>query len=369
MLPEGFEPQFPTLDDAVEVNKAALAGWGQTNHALLRPDVLEGALGRAANYWYYENSLPKAAAALAHGVGQAQSFEDGNKRAAYWLTHGFLHANGMEHMAPEDDTELADHLEGFGEGTHTMDDTAAMFERRMGNPRQSNILDAISDQLDERVWLNPKDPLPVLKPEHRTWIINTVQATLSAHGYDDSEKWLSLAFTGSLTTYQYGDGSDVDVSLFVNSQVFPEWSRAELIGIMVSEIDGNNLPGTPFPMQCYVVPQGITAEDLYKPGLRSGYDLDNDRWIVPPELDRVHDVEHEYNGFYTTALEACDKMESLIQYEPFKAKMFWRQIHKRRQRDQRHGKGDFSASNITYKLLSNRGIFKQIEELTGEHIA
>lgn len=125
------EPWFPNLDDAVEANKASLAIHGQTNHALLRPDVLEGALGRAANHWHYSGSLPDAAAAIAHGVGQAQAFEDGNKRSAYWLAHGFLHANGLGHIAPSDDEELADHIIGYGEGTHSREDTAAILQRRL----------------------------------------------------------------------------------------------------------------------------------------------------------------------------------------------------------------------------------------------
>jgi death on curing protein len=130
------EPYFPTRDDAIEANQASLQGWGQSNHALLRPDVLEGALARPQQYWNYTGSLPQAAAALAHGVGQSQAFEDGNKRTAYWLTHHFLHENGLGHIAPSDDEELADHLIGYGEGTHGMEDTARMFEGRLGQ-RQS----------------------------------------------------------------------------------------------------------------------------------------------------------------------------------------------------------------------------------------
>src|SRR5208282_3682992 len=110
------EPYFPTVDDAVEFNQAALEHHGQTNHALLRPDVLEGALGRAQNQYHYTGSMANAAAALAHGVGQAQAFEDGNKRTAYFLTQHFLEENG--YPTPEDDEELADHLISYGEGTH-----------------------------------------------------------------------------------------------------------------------------------------------------------------------------------------------------------------------------------------------------------
>lgn len=535
------EPWFPDVEDAVAANQQGLAEHGQSNSALLRPEVLEGALGRAQNYWYYEQNLPKAAAALAHGVGAAQAFEDGNKRTAYHLSRIFLDQNGLGHVSPldQDDEELADHLLGHGAGTHTMDDTTALFEQRamqrgsrtasregwfspsyhipdqaknqihqwaqtlpwpegstlqspdkyhitafyspegyqdpsnrewistkpqvnfptramsverfgdlnadhphpivlrfdspemvnhMGqlqqegsargmelasNPggskphvtlgwvppnqemtadplplsftagplqethsqydslkgRQANILDPIHDQLDPRVWLHPGSPIPTLRPEHRSWIIEKIFSTLKEHGYDGMEKWLSLVFTGSLTTYQYSDQSDCDVSLFVDTPVFPEWSRADMVGLMVANIDGTTLPGTPHPMQDFVVMKGIEKADLYQPGLRSGYDVLEERWIVPPDRARVHDVESEMHQSYTTALENADKMDKLLTFEPQKAVMFYHQIHRRRMRDMSAGKGDYSPTNITYKMLNNRGYFKRIHDITGEYIA
>ena len=235
---------------------------------------------------------------------------------------------------------------------------------------QSNILDPIHDELESRVWDKAISPEPVLKPEHSEFIYETILNALQKHGYDGMENWLSLVFTGSLTTYQYSDHSDVDISLWVDTAVFPEWSRAEMIGIMVEECDGTILPGTPFPLQNFVVPsKTVTKEDLYKPGVRSGYDMATDKWIVPPERSRVHDVENEMNAAYTQALEAADKMDRLLRYEPDKAVQYWHQIHKRRQHDMKDGRGDYSASNITYKMLSNRGLFPAISEASGEYIA
>lgn len=233
----------------------------------------------------------------------------------------------------------------------------------------ANILDPTHDALDPRVWDNPADSHPVLKTAHRDWIITTVYSVLHKHGYLNPDGWLDLVFTGSLTTYQYSDDSDVDISFFVNSEVFPEWSRAEMIGIMVGNVDGTKLPGTPFPMQCFVVPPEVKKETLYRPGIRSGYDLRTERWLVPPERTRVHDVKHEYNGFYAYALECADKMERLLRYEPDKAVQYWHQIHERRRRDMKSGKGDYAESNIIYKFLANRGLFPQIAETSGEYIA
>lgn len=236
-------------------------------------------------------------------------------------------------------------------------------------PVVSNILDPIHEELDARVWDDPASDEPTLKKVHREWIIDTITDTLESAGYTKVDEWLSLVFTGSLTTYQYSDDSDVDVSLFVDAEVFPEWSRAEMIGVMVEHIDGMRLPGTPHPMQCFVVPPGVTKEILYQPGTRSGYDLSSEEWIVPPERDRALDVKAELNSYYVYALESADKMERLLRYEPDKAKLFWHQIHKRRRADMQAGKGDYSLSNIVYKFLANRGLFPEISELTGEYIA
>jgi hypothetical protein len=104
-------------------------------------------------------------------------------------------------------------------------------------------------------------------------------------------------------------------------------------------------------------------------GLRSGYDILQDHWIVPPERARIHDVEREQNADYIYALESADKMERLLRYEPQKAVQYWHQIHSRRRRDQQAGKGDYSQANIVYKFLANRGLFPEISGVSGEYIA
>jgi hypothetical protein len=235
--------------------------------------------------------------------------------------------------------------------------------------RLGNILDPIHAELDARVWDNPAADKPILKPIHAHWIKSHVYKTLEDGGYTDVEKWLTLVLTGSLTTYQYSDDSDVDISLFVDTRIFPEWSRAEMIALMVEKLDGVLLPGTPHPLQDFVVGEGIKPSDLYKPGLRSGYNLDNNKWIVPPERGRVHDVQKEQGGFYAWGLQMADKMERLLKYEPEQAIAFWHSIHKKRQRDMVKGKGDFSESNIIYKMLANRGLFPEISQASGEYIA
>lgn len=403
------EPWFPSFDDACETNVAAKEhfqqnpqlGWGNSGEHGIQSALIE------PQNWYYGmfGALPEdasedpterlieAGAKLGYHVAQSQGFDDANKRTARALVESFFENNGLDHIIPEghDDEEYADHLLGYGIETepgqrrHSLEETMQMFKDRhaRGGPdpdyepypdndehfKSANILDPIHDQLDPRVWEDAAAAQPRLREEHSNFLFEKIYTILEQDGYDGMEEWLSLVFTGSLTTYQYSEDSDVDISLFVDVEVFPDWSRAEMIGLMIHHVDGTKLPGTPFPIQAYVVPPDFTKEMLYQPGLRSGYDISTDTWIVPPDRSRVHDVEREMNESYTIALENADKMEKLLRYEPDKAIMFWHQIHKRRSRDMKKGKGDYSPSNITYKMLANRKLFPQISEVSGEYIA
>lgn len=235
-------------------------------------------------------------------------------------------------------------------------------------PRTGNILDPIMDDLDFTVWDAPGEDNPRLKQVHLKWIKAKVYQTLEDAGVVSPERFCSLVLTGSLTTYQYSADSDCDVSLFIDWDMANR-KRAEIIGLMISNVDGTILPGTTHPMQAFVVAPKITKDDLYQVGLRSGYDLDTNSWLIPPDKTRIHDVEKEENQAYVMALLSADKMERLLRYEPEKATLFWHQIHMRRMHDQSAGKGDFSDSNIVYKFLNNRGLFPKISEVSGEYIA
>lgn len=234
---------------------------------------------------------------------------------------------------------------------------------------QSNILDQVHSELTPLVWDNPADPEPVLKEPHREFIVQRIFEVLDGAGYEGMDRWLTLILTGSLTTYQYSDRSDVDTSLFINNELFPEWSRAEMIGQMVEGLDGVVLPGTPYPIQGFVQPSEIKPEDIFKPGLRSGYLVGENKWMIPPDKSRAHNIEQEMHDTYTYALETADKMDRLIKYEPDKAVLFWHQLHRRRSQDQKAGKGDFAPSNIAYKFIVNRGLTNELEKIMGTHIA
>lgn len=224
----------------------------------------------------------------------------------------------------------------------------------------SNVLDPPQLTLPPYVWEHPHAPEPVLRPTHAHFITRHIYDVLEHGGYHEPHRWLKLCFTGSLCTYQYSDSSDADISLFIDSHHLPEWSRAEMIGLMIEGCDGVTLPGTTYELQAYVVGRKIHPADLYKPGLRAGYDINHHKWISPPDPTLIHDVKSQENGFYTWALQAADKMERLMRYEPDKAQQYYLQIHRKRMRDQTMGKGDNSESNILYKFLDKRGLLPKL---------
>jgi GNAT superfamily N-acetyltransferase len=239
------------------------------------------------------------------------------------------------------------------------------------NPKISNILDPIQPGLDPDVFDNAESDNPLLKPVLARWVKNTVHKIFKNNGYDDSDRWLKLVLTGSLTTLQWSPESDFDISLWVDLEEFEDFDRAELVKMIVDKLDGTMVPGTTHPLQCFVVNmfEVHNASDIYKPGLRSAWDIDEHRWIVPPETDRVHDVGKEYPDLYHRGLQVAEKMKSLLDYQPERAKTYWHYIHSQRRRAMKAGRGDYSPENITYKMLANSNLFPRIEEATGEHIA
>jgi len=186
-----------------------------------------------------------------------------------------------------------------------------------------------------------------------------------------------LYITGSLTTYQYSVTSDCDVSVFPNYDLIwkelglnPDEARKELISLSIEHIDGTFLPGSTHPLQFFVVPNGTLPSDLYKPGLRSAFDLHDGRWFQKPEKNRVHDIAVEYPELFHRAQDMADKLTQMLDAgDDEAARTLWHQIHKKRQLDQQAGLGDFCEGNIVYKYLLNEGLFDRIRDELGEYIA
>lgn len=238
------------------------------------------------------------------------------------------------------------------------------------NIRKSNILDPIKDELDPDVFNQPDAMAPTVKPKIVNWVKNKIYKAMIDAGWPDPSKYLSVILTGSLTTYQWSAESDFDTSLWIDVERFPEWVRADLIALMIEQCDGTIVPGTTHPIQCFVVdPKRFTKDDLYKAGLRSGYDLDKGDWLVMPEKDRSIDVSKRWPAHLEYARMCVDKMKMMLRYDKYAVATYWHFLHRQRFLDQRAGHGDYALSNIVYKMLANEGLFPYISEVTGEHIA
>lgn len=238
--------------------------------------------------------------------------------------------------------------------------------------RSANIYDPIETDLDQRVF-NGIDPRrSVIKFIQRVYY-HALDRRLGVTGTE----WADLYFTGSLTTYQYSETSDADVSVFPDYQriwihlnIEPNDARRMLIDMSINYLDGTFIPGTHHPLQFFVVPPGIMPQDLYKPGLRSAYDVLHGGWIVEPERSRSHNVQMEMPDLFARAADIAEKMSIMLDSGEYdSARELWHNIHAKRQLDQRAGLGDYSEGNIVYKWLLHEGLFDRIRNELGEFVA
>jgi len=239
-------------------------------------------------------------------------------------------------------------------------------------PRYANIYDPIEDNLDKHAFKNG---------EPRQSVVNFIKrlygrALKHEYGIENAELFIDLYITGSLTTFQYSETSDCDVSVFPNYERFAQSfdedaskTRKRLVALSIEHIDGTFLPGTTHPLQFFVVADGIKREDLYAPGLRSAWSIFDEMWVVPPERERSHEVAAEFPDAYSRASSIADKMKDALDHDPESARELWKQVHMKRQLDQRAGLGDYCEGNIVYKWLLHEGLFDRIKNELHEYIA
>lgn len=237
--------------------------------------------------------------------------------------------------------------------------------------RFSNILDPVEDELDQHLFKGI-DP----RPAQTEFIQKHCVDELRKADVPDPETNVDLYLTGSITTFQYSDDSDIDISLFPHYDALvaagfgtdPNDVRKQLIRIVIDRIDGVVVPGTVHPVQNFVVPPGIGPEDLYQAGLRSAWSFKSHTWIVPPEKQRSHDVQRELPLVYLRAKAIAEKMRVALDTDPAAAKRMFQRIHMKRSAEQQKGRGDFSEGNIVYKYLLHEGLFDRLRGL-GVYIA
>jgi death on curing protein len=94
-VPDRIEPVWLDAEVALAIHDRQLAEHGGGT-GVRAPDMLESALGRPVNQWYYgEDDMCALAAAYAFGVARNHPFVDGNKRTAWVLARLFLALNGV----------------------------------------------------------------------------------------------------------------------------------------------------------------------------------------------------------------------------------------------------------------------------------
>jgi prophage maintenance system killer protein len=89
-------PGFPSLSELKTLNQQIHDDAGSPERFRLdQPAPLKDCLARArAAYADTPDGVIEAAALLAHGIAQAQSFFDGNRRTAFFATQAFLIESG-----------------------------------------------------------------------------------------------------------------------------------------------------------------------------------------------------------------------------------------------------------------------------------
>lgn len=234
---------------------------------------------------------------------------------------------------------------------------------------QANIFDEIHEELDQRVFKG-ETPRPLIV----SFIRRKIFACLRDGFVDDPEKYFRLFLTGSLTTYQYSDASDVDISLFpdytaltdITGEDDPEQIRRMLILLVTTELDGTDLPGTPHPLQTFVQKVGATPDSMFGMGLRAAWDFQKGEWFIPPEKSRSHDPITEFPELYQKAQAIGEKMTILLDHHDIEAaRQLYKDVHEKRTMDP----SDYSEGNIEYKWLLHRGLFDRLREEAGMHIA
>lgn len=240
-------------------------------------------------------------------------------------------------------------------------DEPALTEEEEMLYRQSNILDPIHGELDQEVFngMTPKEEFFGYHLDHVKEVFR--QSGFNKHAFD-------FYLTGSLCTYQYSEMSDVDISIVCNLDTFSEEDRADLISIVINNLDGTFFPRTRHRYQHFVQPAGIDIYDLFSLGTRAAWDFQKQDWVVKPKKNKAHDISKEKPDWISTGIQISDKINAMIDSGKYTdAKMMYQSIHERRKQDEKQY-GDYSEGNIIYKLLDNNGTFDRLRNI-GQRIA
>jgi hypothetical protein len=236
--------------------------------------------------------------------------------------------------------------------------------------RLANIFDPIEPELDQSVFKG-ETPRPMVTKFIKDKFYETFEDLV-----DDPELYFHLVLTGSLTTYQYSETSDCDITVIPDYDSLsgilhlpPNEVRRQCVRLATRQLDGTYVPGSSHPLQYFVIPDGVDPNEMFKKGIRSGWSFWDESWINPPEKDRAHDIKVELPDLYARAQRVGQKLTTLLDMGDFDgATQMFEMIHAKRNLDEASGLGDFSEGNIVYKYLLHSGVFDRLKDI-GIHIA
>lgn len=124
-MADRIEPAWLDLADTLAIHDRQLAEHGGGS-GVRDQAMLESALARPVNRWFYGEDDPVAlAAAYAFGVARNHPFVDGNKRTAWVLARLFLALNG--HALRFDQADAINTVLALAAGNLAEEDLAAWF--------------------------------------------------------------------------------------------------------------------------------------------------------------------------------------------------------------------------------------------------
>ena len=107
-------PKWVRRDAVIVVHDRQIELFGG-QYGLRNPGLLDSAIARPQQFWFYENAdILRLAAAYGYGLCQNHPFLDGNKRTAFVVMVAFLKTNGFQFQAAQ--VEVVQRMEKLADG-------------------------------------------------------------------------------------------------------------------------------------------------------------------------------------------------------------------------------------------------------------
>ena len=244
----------------------------------------------------------------------------------------------------------------------------------------AGILDPVHKTLAPDVWDDNRKLLPPI----RKAILRRLKTKFPM------EQIKEVFIIGSITGYQYGADSDIDINVSID---VPQDTDMKLKTHAVKDINGEAAPGSSRPINFFVQRYYPEVEQNYKKAKFGVYDVIENRWINPPVEKGPEDdpdikfapelriAHHMLDKFGDLASKYFDKLEEIKNsdsaHHRAKQKMvafhmlgrLWEiadEVENERKMAYRFGWGvpRESFQNIVYKVLQGSrygNLFKQLE--------